>query len=78
MEAANPYAKTRPAPTMLALRPPYASTEHRPYAAFSLLLPALLRCTKDLRLAMGASSSSAIKHATPSDTKYACAAPLTR
>ena len=47
--------------------------ELRPYAALSCALPDLLRCTNDLRLAIGASSSSAIAHATPSDTKYACA-----
>jgi hypothetical protein len=44
------------------------------YAALSRrCLPASLRCTYDFRLAMGASSSSDITHATPSDTKYACA-----
>ena len=73
-------------PALPACRPPCLTPrvtarlkEYRqPYAALSRrCLPASLRCTYDFRLAIGASSSSDITHATPSDTKYACAGAAT-
>ena len=70
----------RPGQPRTLSRPAAARPERpgEPYAALSRrCLPASLRCTYDFRLAMGASSSSDITHATPSDTKYACAGAAT-
>ena len=70
----------RPGQPRTLFRPAAARPERpgQPYAALSRrCLPASLRCTYDFRLAMGASSSSDITHATPSDTKYACAGAAT-